>query len=31
VVSTNAPSMKLHLKHGWRVAAEQTRTYVRKL
>jgi RimJ/RimL family protein N-acetyltransferase len=31
VVSTNAPSMKLHLKYGWRVAAEQARTYVRKL
>ena len=29
--STNAPSMKLHLKHGWHVAAEQARSYVRKL
>lgn len=31
VFSNNAASMKLHLKHGWRVAAEQARTYVRKL
>jgi RimJ/RimL family protein N-acetyltransferase len=31
VFSTNAPSMKLQLKHGWRVAAEQARTYVRML
>jgi RimJ/RimL family protein N-acetyltransferase len=29
VFSTNTPSMKLHLKHGWRVAGEQARTYVR--
>jgi RimJ/RimL family protein N-acetyltransferase len=29
VFSTNAASMKLHLKHGWRAAAEQVRTYVR--
>jgi RimJ/RimL family protein N-acetyltransferase len=29
VFSTNAPSMKLHLKNGWRAVAEQVRTYVR--
>jgi RimJ/RimL family protein N-acetyltransferase len=31
VLSTNAASMKLHLKHGWRAASEQARTYVRAL
>ena len=31
VLSTNAASMKLHLKHGWRAASEHARTYVRAL
>jgi hypothetical protein len=30
VNASNAASMKLHMKHGWRIVTEQSRSYVRR-